>query len=634
MSDETPIRPSIPPEEPQDATPSPRASGWQPRIPGAPGGGSTPEPRPSRPAPLPPRPPRPLAASRASAAAVAGDVVLSADVATSDLSVSSSARLGGRAIALAGLIVVGGVVLSRLIGWLRTAVFLAEFGGTNHNLDAFYAAFRIPDTLFQLVAAGAVGSALVPVASALLAEGKEDQARRLISTIGNLMVLALVPLAVVIWIAAPAIVPIVLPPDPVHPELLELEIFLTRLMLLSPILLAVGAVMTAGLNSLGIFGPPAMAPNVYNIAIVVCAVALTPFLGVQALAIGVVLGAAGHVLTQTPAVRRAKLWTPQIHLNDPAVRETLKLMGPRALGLGATQIVFLVTTFFAATLHEDGAQTAYFSMFTALQIPVGLIGVPLGIVLLPPLSRAVAQRNDERFRRLVDQSLRLLLFVVVPLTGFMLVLATPTIALLFQHGNFNAKAAALYTPIYEVFLLGLIAHVMVALLAPIFYAGKDTRTPVTAALLAVAVDVVAAIVLFPIFHLEGLALAIGLGAWAEVILLVILMERRIGFDLRPMARHSVAFAGGACVASAAALIVSRFVESAAHGGSSIVVQLVELAAAGLVGLAVYVVWAWLFRLPELWAALALAKTLRGSGRRTAAVTGADDEEDDVDDLDD
>jgi putative peptidoglycan lipid II flippase len=387
-------------------------------------------------------------------------------------------------------------------------------------------------------------------------------------------------------------------------------------MLVSPVLLAVGAVMSAGLNSVGLFGSPAMAPNVYNVAIIVCAVALTPFLGIYALGLGVVVGAAGLVVTQATAVRRAGLYSPELHIHDPAVKETLLLMAPRALGLGATQIVFLVTTYFADTFKVDGALTWYNSAFTALQIPVGLIGVPLGIVLLPPLSRAVASGDNERFRRLVDQSLRLLLFVVVPLTGFMLVLATPTLTFLYQHGAFNAAATTSTTPIYEIFLLGLVAHVLIALLAPIFYAGKDTRTPVTAALLAVAVDVVAAAVLFPFMHLEGLALAIGLGAWAEVTLLVVLMERRIGFDLRPMARHSVAFAAGACVAAAAAFLVARFVEHSVGNATSFAIEFVELAAAGLVGVAVYVAWAWVFRLPELKAAIALARTLvgrRGSG---------------------
>lgn len=620
MSDE---RPSA-----GEATPtgeSPRERGWQPRqVPDQAPAEAAPEPQLPREVPLHPGPGR-TGRAPAGPAAVAGDAILTADVATSDLSAASSMRLGGRAIALAGVVVVAGVVLSRLIGWVRTAVFLAEFGGHANvaNLDSFYAAFRIPDTLFQLVAAGAVGSALVPVASALLATGEPERARRLISTIANLMVLALIPLAVVVWIVAPSLVAALLPtPDPAQ---LELRIWLTRLMLVSPILLAVGAVMTAGLNAVGIFGAPAIAPNVYNIGIIVCALALTPFLGIQALAVGVVVGAMGLVLTQAIAVRRNGLYRPEVYLYDPAVRETLSLMAPRALGLGVTQIVFLVNTFFASSMSGNGPLSWYNVAFTTLQIPVGLIGVPLGIVLLPPLSQAVARGDNERFRRLVEQSLRLLLFAVVPLTGFMLALATPTIAFLYQHGQFDAGGVASITPVYQVFLFGLIAHVLIALLAPIFYAGKDTRTPVTAALLAVAVDVVAAIVLFPIMGLTGLALAIGLGAWAEVSLLVVLMERRIGFDLRPIARHSVAFAGGACVASAAAYLTARFVEGAGGGPSSFMAQIAELAAGGLVGLGVYAAWAWIFRLSELRASIDLARTLLGRrGATPAAAEAAED----------
>ncbi len=290
--------------------------------------------------------------------------------------------------------------------------------------------------------------------------------------------------------------------------------------------------MAAGLNSLGIFGPPAMAPNVYNVVIIAAAIFLTPFFGIESLAIGVALGALGHVLTQTRPFLDRKLYRPVMDLNDPAVRQTLLLMGPRALGLGATQVVFLVYSMFTST-QPVGDVTIFNYSFMALQIPVGLLGVPLGIVLLPPLSRAFSLGQRDRFRGLADQSLRLLLFVTIPLTGLMLALATPTIAILYGYGKLTAAAQAAMVPVYIVFLAGLVAHVMISLLAPIFYAGKDTRTPVTAALVAVAVDIAAAVVLFPFFHLGALALAIGMGAWVEVVLLVTLMEKRIGFDLRP-----------------------------------------------------------------------------------------------------
>ena len=568
--------------------------------------------RPARPAgeeyvPFVPRASLPFRRSSAIATSdVGGDVVLTADGGAADLGASSLGRLTGRGLAVAGVVVMSGVILSRLLGWGRTSVFFAEFGASSRQLDAFFSAFRIPDTLFQLVAAGAIGSALIPVASELIARGEDERARRLIATMTNLIVLILAPLAAVTWLLAPVLVPLITPGY--TPAEMTTTIELTRLMLLSPILLAVGAVMAAGLNSHGIFGAPALAPNVYNVAIIAAAIVLTPFLGIKALAVGVVLGALGHVLTQALPFARNRLYEPLMDLHDPAVRETLMLMGPRALGLGATQLVFLVLMMFTTTMPE-GDVSRFNGVFIALQIPVGLIGVPLGIVLLPPLSRSFALGQHDRFKQLVDQSLRLLLFVTIPMTGLMLALAAPTIALLFQYGKVDASASAAMVPVYIVFLLGLIAHVMIALVAPIFYAGKDTRTPVTAALLAVAVDIGAAVVLFPFFHLQGLALAIGLGAWAEVIMLVALMEKRIGFDLRPLLRHSVSFAGGACVASAAAYMTGRFMDQHTGGLASLFGRVSELVPAGLIGLLVYLAWARLFRLPELEAALGMVRSL-------------------------
>lgn len=546
--------------------------------------------------------------------AVAGDVILGAEAALSDLSSSSAARLRGQAIALAGLVVVAGVVLSRILGFVRTGVLNAEYGGGSSELAAFNFAFRIPDTLFQLVAAGAVGSALVPVASELLARGEDERARRLIGTITNLMVFALLPLVIVAWVLAPLLVSTIVAPGAGVDHQLTTE--LTRWLLLSPVLLGIGAVMTAGLNALGIFTPPALAPNVYNIAIIVAAVVLTPILGVYALVLGVIAGAAGHVATQLPSVARHRLYRPVLDLHEPAVRQTLRLIAPRAFGLGVTQIVFFVYASLISLLPNSTEINIWTTAFVTLQIPVGLIGVPLGIVLLPPMSQAIARGATDRFRRLVDQSLRLLLFVVLPLTGVMFVLAGPGLTLLWGHGSYTPSDVAYTTSVFVVFLFGLVAHVLIALLAPIFYAGKDTRTPVTAALLAVAVDIGAAAVLFPFFHLQGLALAIGLGAWAEVIMLLVLIERRVGFDLAPIKRGVAAFVPGVVVASIAAFAVDRLFASLTHNSASILALSAELALAGLAGLGAYLAWARVLHLAELDEAMELARTLTRRRGRT------------------
>ena len=389
---------------------SPRAGGWQPRdlvperfrgarprsatppaaLPALPAAAPQAEAsaRPARPpreeyTPFVPRAPLPFRRSAAIATSdVGGDVVLTTDGGAADLGGSSLGRLSGRGLAMAGLVVMSGVILSRLLGWARTSVLLAEFGAKSRPLDAFYTAFTIPDLLFQLIAAGAIGSALVPVASALIAGGEDERARKLISTMTNLVVLVMAPLAAVAWLLSPVLVPLIA--LGYSPNDVATTIELTRLMLLSPILLAVGAVMAAGLNSHGVFGAPALAPNAYNIAIIAAAIVLTPFLGVMALAWGVALGALGSVLAQALPVLRNRLYEPLMDLHDPAVRETLMLMGPRALGLGATQLVFVVLMMFTTTL-PGGDVSRFRSVFIALQIPVGLIGVPLGIILLPPL---------------------------------------------------------------------------------------------------------------------------------------------------------------------------------------------------------------------------------------------------------
>jgi putative peptidoglycan lipid II flippase len=378
-------------------------------------------------------------------------------------------------------------------------------------------------------------------------------------------------------------------------------------MLISPLLLAMAAVLGAGLNAAGVFGAPALAPTVYNVAIIVCAIALVPTMGVYALALGVVVGALGHLLTQSWSVRRLGLYSPVLDLRDPAVRETLLLMAPRALGLGATQIVFLVNTYFAMQLG-DGPNTIYTGAFTALQIPVGLIGVPLGIVLLPPLSQAIARGDSAQFERLVERSLRLLVYTVVPLTGLALALALPSIALLYQRGAFTAADTQAMTPVFALLLLGLVAHVLITFLAPVFYSRKDTRTPVAAALLAVAVDVAAAAALFPRFGLEGLAVAIGLGAWVEVIVLLVLLDRRVGLGLGPVLRTSLRATPGACLAALTAAGVDAAFAGVA-GRGPLPILLADLGLASLAALAVYLAWSRLLRLTEPAMLAELAKTV-------------------------
>lgn len=515
----------------------------------------------------------------------------------------------GRAIARAGLVVTMGYLASRILGWVRVAVFAAMFGASS-PLDDFFAAFRIPDLLFQLVAAGALGSALIPIATELLAQGEPDRARRLVWTIANLILLVLLPLALLFELAAPVVVPAITPGFNVHEA--DVTVGLARIMIASPVLLAIGAVATAALNALSVFGAPTAAPLAYNLAIIAAAVVLGPALGVQGLAIGVVLGSLAHVAVQVPALLRRRFgYLFVLDHRDPAVRQTLLLLLPRALGMGATQIVFVVLTAFATGLGI-GAVAVYNFAFTALQIPVGVIGVPLGIVMLPAMSQAFSIGDLARFGSLVLRSVRLVFFLILPLTGLALVLARPALAVLFQHGQLTGTDVAETVVVFDVFLVGLAAHVLIAILAPAFYAGKDTRTPVSAALVAVVLDIAAAAVLVGPFGLSGLALAIGLGAWAEAAMLLVLLERRVSaLSLRPVGAAVARFVPGALAATLAAYVVAHGVEAVLGARGSTVASLVELALAGGAGGAVYVGWSALTKAEELQMTLAMARSMLG-----------------------
>ena len=340
----------------------------------------------------------------------------------------------GGSIARAGLIVTGAFLISGVLGWFRVVVISTTFGASR-DLDAFFAAFRIPNLIFQLVAAGALGSALIPVLAGLLATGEPSRAWRVANTVTNLVTGALVVLAAILIVLAPWLVPLITPGFDAPTTRLAVE--LTQIMLLSPIFLGLGAVATSILNARDRFGAAALAPAIYNLAIIGAALLLAPSMGVHGLAIGVVAGSILHIAVQIPALRSVGFrYRPEADPRDPASRETLLLMAPRAIGLGVSQITLVVSTALATEV-AIGAVTAFNVAFTMLQIPIGLIGVPLAMVILPSMSRELARGEVDSYLRLVVRAIRLLLFAMLPISVVGIVVRTPAVSLLFDYGEFG-----------------------------------------------------------------------------------------------------------------------------------------------------------------------------------------------------
>jgi len=498
----------------------------------------------------------------------------------------------------AGVILSAAFLVSRVLGYVRTVVLGATFGA-GPELDAFFAAFRVPDLIFQIVAAGAMGSALIPVTAGLFATGERAHAWRVVATLANLLFVALSALAAVAFIGAPLLVRALAPgfDDAAITRTTEL----TRIMLAAPILLSLGAIATSALNAESRFTAAAAAPIVYNLAIIGAAVTFGPSIGVTALAWGVVVGAAGHVLVQLPTLFGLGFRPmARIDLADRAARRVLTLLAPRALGLGASQITFIVMTALASSLGE-GAITSYSIAFALLQIPIGVIGVPLGVVILPSISREHALGATAAYVSMVTRAVRVLIFVLIPISAIGIVLGAPIVELLFGYGRFDAAAVERTAGTLALFLVGLPAHAAIAILARAFYARQDTRTPVAAAILAVVVNTLLGVALVGPLGLPGLALAIAVAAWVEAAVLLGALDRRVptfelGGILRVLGESIAAAAAAALITVAAA---SLLLDPLLQPGSSKAAILVGATLATLAGGAGYVAVAIALRIPEL-----------------------------------
>ncbi|HKO34617.1 MAG TPA: murein biosynthesis integral membrane protein MurJ [Candidatus Limnocylindria bacterium] len=487
-----------------------------------------------------------------------------------------------RVLATASLILTVAALASRLLGWIRLLVIGSQFGASR-ELDAYFAAFRIPDAIFQLVVAGALSAALIPVFASYRARGQEAEAWRLASSIINLVVIALAGLSLLMAIFAPLLVPIVAPGFDAPTT--ELTIRMTRVMLLSPVLIGMGAVVSGILNSYERFAVPSLAPLAYNLVIILAAIFLAPVMGVEGLAVGVAIGSLAHLVIQLPELGKVgQRYDLTIGLRQPGVLKVALLMGPRMLGLAAGQLNFIVSTILASGLPA-GSLTAYNYAFQLSQIPVGVLGVSVAVALFPTLSRDAALGHVGEIRRQVATSLRVLIFIAAPLTAAMIVLAEPITAVFFQYGLFSAQSTALTASALAFFAIGLVAHIVVHVLTRAFYAMQDTRTPVLWAIVAVAINVPLMAWLVGPMGVVGLALALSVSASLEVIGLLWALHSRIesiegASVLRSAARSAVGAGAAALTMLGGLTLVETWLPALLEGGITRLLVVVVLTAAG------------------------------------------------------
>lgn len=502
-------------------------------------------------------------------------------------------------MARSSLLVMGAFVLAKLVGLLRDRAIAHQFGATG-ELDAYVAAFVLPDLLFTVIAGGALISAFLPVFSAGLARD-EEEAWRLASGVTHTIFLITLVLSVAAAVLAPQLVRWLTPAF--GPEQQELTVQLMRVVLASTVIFSISGLQMGMLNAFQHFLTPALAPVLYNLGILVGALALAPRFGILGLAYGVVLGALGHLLIKIPALRsHGYRWFPILGLHRPDVRRVFWLLWPRMLSLGTVQAVNIVNANLASALAA-GSLSALRYGWNISQMPQTLLGTAIGTVAFPTLADQAARGNREALRATGVQALRVMIVLTVPATVALWVLAEPLIRMLLQTGRFDQAAADATLLALRMFALGLLGHVTLEIVARMFYAQQDTLTPLGFNVVAMVLNIFLAVLLVGRLAQGGLALANSVAVSVEVLLALVLLRRRLGgiggHQLLDAALRSAA----ACAAMAIAMVavLSALPSDLRLGavGGPFLDGLLQAGIGGLVGGAVYVAAAWSLGIAEV-----------------------------------
>lgn len=454
-----------------------------------------------------------------------------------------------RQLARSTAIVMVAFGMAKVISLAQTFIIARVFG-LGAEWDAFVTANRIPELLFTLIAGGALAHAFIPIFSGYLAREDYQGAWRTASHVINLVFLVTLIASILAFLAAPALIANVVAPG-FTPAAQAQSAELMRILLLSTLIFSVSGLVMGILQSFNHFLLPAVAPMMFDVGILFGVAVLLPVMGVTGIAAGAVIGAALHLGVQVPGLIRVKArWIPELGLRDPVLWRVIRLMLPRVAGLGVFSLNFIVMNNIASRLGT-GSVSALDWGWRLMQIPQTLIGTAMGTVIFPTLAALSALGDENGKRDAMSGALRFILVGSIPAAIGLLFVGRPLISLL-EGGQFDAAAGVLVYSTLQAFMLGLIVHSLLEIVARSFYADKDTLTPLWAALVGAAINFGLAFALTGVLdaqnalsahvvvaqsftslaprpdfgNVAGLALANSIGTTVEVGLLLIVLRRR------------------------------------------------------------------------------------------------------------
>lgn len=536
-----------------------------------------------------------------------------------------------RSVARSAGIVSIAVMGSRILGLVREQVFSSFFGASFANV-AFQIAFRVPNLLRDLFAEGALSAAFVATFSQTLAKQGEREAWRLANLVNNGLIIVLSVIALLGIIFSPQIVALMIRDVPMAAAkaqlMTDLAVKMTRILFPFLLMVSLAAVAMGVLNTKGRFGVPASASTMFNVGSIIgglaCAYLMAPeyitntavslfnhqrptrddmgaATAIIGMAAGTLIGGMLQWLIQVPSLRAVGYrWSPIVSFRDEGVRQVMRMMAPAIIGSAALQVNFMVSVAFATSVAE-GAVVWLNNAQRLLYLPIGIFGVAISTATLPVTSRAAAMENLDEFRRTLASSLRLTLVLTIPSAVGLIILSRPIIALIYQYGRFTASDTDQTAIALAYYAIGLAALSIVRVLAPSFFALRDTRIPMMASLLSIVINYAVSKLTVDYLQLGHIGLALSISAVSIVNFGILFFFMRRKLDGIEGPRLLSTFAKVTLAAAAMGAVcwfVSHQIENNL-GLGKLFARLINVSASIAVGLVVFFVAARLLKVDEL-----------------------------------
>ncbi len=448
-----------------------------------------------------------------------------------------------------GLVVSVMTMLSRVMGLARDVVIATLFGAGN-GADAFFVAFKIPNFLRRLFAEGAFNQAFVPVLSEYATRGSKREVKELLDAVAGSLAAVLALITALAMLASPWLVWAFAPGFGRDPAKLALTADMLRLTFPYLLLISLTAFAGSTLNTWNRFAVPAFTPVLLNLSLIGAAVLLTPLFEEPAMALawGVLIAGGAQLAFQVPFLARLGLLPrPWPNFAHSGVRRILRLMLPGLFGVSVSQINLLLDTVLASLLAAGSVSWLYYSD-RLVELPLGVFGIAIGTVILPALSRRHAEQSGEHFAAMLDWAIRTVLLLGLPAALALAVLAEPLLIALFHYGAMTDRDIAMAAMSLRAYAFGLVAFMLIKVLAPGFFARQDTATPVKVGIIAMVANMVFNLILiWPLAH-AGLALATALSAFLNAGLLGWLLKKQGVLVFQPgWGRYAIQLLGGCAV---------------------------------------------------------------------------------------